>query len=500
MDDYIVVGDPELAPDVPSTSVDASEVSYINTSSGLSATNVQGAIDEVTNKVTKGDLFVSRSTSAPVWIGADYNDATYGRSYAALKADNEGGNLRLSRRDDVAHIELDTYSMNGSNGYARLYLGKSGKDTTKQFRFNEDGAFYDGNNVNTTDLNKRAPIIYGLQLNQIVKEDSTVTDGDKLARYMLAHYFGGKTDKYVVATIWAVNRTSDSRHTACALDLATKHSQLSGIGAWVLAEVVFEHYPYDATLYCYVRGLYGSSLNQGCPPMKNWWGNSGAGFAVNTTLNQSSGWYLDGTNNYIKNLLHPVGTIIESTTCDTMAKVVAAYGGTTWIQHTGYVLRGATSGVTSGSALKTGGADSVSYTPSGSNSGGSVTNTTLTSTAQIPAHTHGSKTLTGTFYSRYYKGSATATGDADIVMGGSGIVATSNETWSGSHAYLQASSLSAKNPKRTKATITATHKHDSVGGTTAHGHGFTQPTFSGTAATINTLPNYKSVYIWERTA
>ena len=50
MDNYHVVGDPELAPDVPPTNVDASEVSYTNTTSGLSATNVQDAIDEVTNK------------------------------------------------------------------------------------------------------------------------------------------------------------------------------------------------------------------------------------------------------------------------------------------------------------------------------------------------------------------------------------------------------------------------------------------------------------------
>lgn len=47
MDNYHVVGDPNLAPPVPPTSVDASEVSYTNTTSGLSATNVQGALDEV---------------------------------------------------------------------------------------------------------------------------------------------------------------------------------------------------------------------------------------------------------------------------------------------------------------------------------------------------------------------------------------------------------------------------------------------------------------------
>lgn len=66
-----------------------------------------------------------------------------------------------------------------------------------------------------------------------------------------------------------------------------------------------------------------------------------------------------------------VGMIIHSTTLDTMAKVVAFYGGTKWIQHSGYVLRGASSGVVANSAVKTGGADSVTLT-----------------TNQMPSHAH----------------------------------------------------------------------------------------------------------------
>ncbi len=37
--------------------------------------------------------------------------------------------------------------------------------------------------------------------------------------------------------------------------------------------------------------------------------------------------------------------IIHSTILDTESKVINQYGGTTWIQHTGYFLRGASSGV-----------------------------------------------------------------------------------------------------------------------------------------------------------
>lgn len=50
-----------------------------------------------------------------------------------------------------------------------------------------------------------------------------------------------------------------------------------------------------------------------------------------------------------------VGMIIQSTTLDTEFKVKAQYGGTTWIQHSGYFLYGATSGVVAGSTSSDGG-------------------------------------------------------------------------------------------------------------------------------------------------
>lgn len=56
-----------------------------------------------------------------------------------------------------------------------------------------------------------------------------------------------------------------------------------------------------------------------------------------------------------------VGMIIHSTTLDTEAKVKAQYGGTAWIQHSGYILMGATSGVTANDASKTGGSDTHSH-------------------------------------------------------------------------------------------------------------------------------------------
>ena len=109
-----------------------------------------------------------------------------------------------------------------------------------------------------------------------------------------------------------------------------------------------------------------------------------------------------------------------------MAKVVAFYGGTTWIQHSGYVLRGATSGVTANSAVKTGGADTVTLT-----------------TTQIPSHAHG----VGVSQTESYGAGPAGTVTARVYFG----------------------------------QVTSTTSY--TGGGQAH----------------STVPNYKSVYIWERT-
>lgn len=102
-----------------------------------------------------------------------------------------------------------------------------------------------------------------------------------------------------------------------------------------------------------------------------------------------------------------VGMIIHTTTLDTMDKVVSVYGGTTWIQHSGYMLYGATSNVVANSAVKTGGETAHTLTVN-----------------ELPSHTHGNpadgaflinKSVTsGAAFSfaagSYTRASATATG------------------------------------------------------------------------------------------
>ena len=133
-----------------------------------------------------------------------------------------------------------------------------------------------------------------------------------------------------------------------------------------------------------------------------------------------------------------------------MALVVNTYGGTTWIQHTGYVLRGASSGVVSRNATATGGSDTI--TPSGTVGGHTLTN------SEIPSHNHGTANSGGSFLSAGVSGS-------NIQLGGTG-------TFGG---------------------IAINGSTASTGGGGSHSHGLTMNSHTN-------LPSYKSVYIWERTA
>lgn len=86
--------------------------------------------------------------------------------------------------------------------------------------------------------------------------------------------------------------------------------------------------------------------------------------------------------------------------------------------------------------------------------GGAETHTLTT--AQIPAHTHGSKSLTGTINLRY----------GSVTGGVGGIIGNTDTTWSGSHAIVSMTTQS--NPKYHNVKVTATHEHTSVGSGSAH--------------------------------
>ena len=204
-----------------------------------------------------------------------------------------------------------------------------------------------------------------------------------------------------------------------------------------------------------------------------------------------------------------IGMVVESTTLATLADVQSIYGvDTTWIQHTGYILRGADSGVLADTALNDGGQDAI--TPTGTNTGGSVGNHKLT-TSEMPKHTH---TFTGT---------AVDTGDNNVnhthttpnhthdiktaSPNNTGSFSTSQvefgrptgTTYTNDNMFSSSGGgTTGQNSAKHHHSVTAKGTNSDTGGDGNHNHPFTQPTFTGDEHT--NLPKYKNIYIWERTA
>lgn len=156
------------------------------------------------------------------------------------------------------------------------------------------------------------------------------------------------------------------------------------------------------------------------------------------------------------NLFYPVGSYYE--TSDSSFNPNTAWGGT-WVREAeGLVHIGSGSGYTAGA---TGGESEVTLT-----------------TSQIPAHTHGNKSLVGTFQVR--RGGANGTTDV-IGRPYSGIVSTDQ---TGSTVAASIATSSNQSHARDVITINATHEHTSVGGGTAH----------------NNMQPYVVVNRWHRTA
>lgn len=87
--------------------------------------------------------------------GSDHIDLQTSQGKVQIACNSEGGNVRLTKITSDGldpHIEIDTCLMNGSNGYARLYIGNSKNEAYTVFNFCEDGSFIDGNGINTKEL------------------------------------------------------------------------------------------------------------------------------------------------------------------------------------------------------------------------------------------------------------------------------------------------------------------------------------------------------------
>ena len=196
--------------------------------------------------------------------------------------------------------------------------------------------------------------------------------------------------------------------------------------------------------------------------------------------NISGSYRKNGTD--ILELVYPVGSIYLTLSTSSPATL---FGFGTWVRiGTGRTLISAGGGTDPV-------ADSNNNTGDGEYTGqttwfyagmrGGEMDHTLT-TAQLPAHTHGSKSLTGAVDFR------TASSSFYDIVGyyynsTHGILSSTQYTWSGSHGAL-GGLTNYTNPKVNRLSLNATHEHNSVGSGSAH----------------NIMQPYLSVYMWQRTA
>lgn len=170
--------------------------------------------------------------------------------------------------------------------------------------------------------------------------------------------------------------------------------------------------------------------------------------------------------NTIFDKVYPVGSIYMSVSPTNPGTLFCG----TWVEWgSGQVPVGVkTTDTDFATVEKTGGAKTASttYTPAGTNTGGSVGNHTLT-ISEMPSHTHapGPMARNSAGIDNYYTG------------------------W----GYLETSSK--------QSNYGDTHT-ESTGGSGAHNHPFTQPTFTGTQATIteSTVQPYITCYMFKRIA
>lgn len=168
-------------------------------------------------------------------------------------------------------------------------------------------------------------------------------------------------------------------------------------------------------------------------------------------------------------MFYPVGSYYE--TSDASFDPNTAWGGTWSLEASGQVHVSAGTGYAIGG---TGGSTTHHH---------STGNHTLTA-SEIPAHTHGNKSLTGYFTIRKH-----GTGGANEVITRSGIVSSIGSTGSGSQTNGATGSISTS---LNQVNFDASHTHDSVGGSGAHNHG-------NTGDSSNMMP-YIVVNRWHRTA
>ena len=242
---------------------------------------------------------------------------------------------------------------------------------------------------------------------------------------------------------------------------------------------------------------------------------------------------LDDTENVVEKIRSHVGMIIHSTTLDTMAKVIAIYGGTTWVKIEGRMLLGQSSSyginTTGGSATNT---LTTANLPSHAHSVGAHSHGLNSHTHSVGAHAHGLNSHTHNIPA--LSGSTNENGSHQHTLWAEdgytnswhdvGGVCVSNDqgvpnayhvamavygdcVWnpktdvSSNHSHTVTTNVNTTGAPSTKSTANSSVFNTGAPstGSTANSSAFNSGnTGSGTA--VNNMPPYKTVYIWERTA
>lgn len=208
----------------------------------------------------------------------------------------------------------------------------------------------------------------------------------------------------------------------------------------------------------------------------------------------------------LQNSIYPVGSVIVSTTCPSESDVISAYGGIHWIRHSGYMLRGASVGVTANDNTKTGGSDDAVLVQHTHTFAGNQVTTGNNSVG----HTHSIPALSGTassggnwsFENRALLNRVGSTYNVstptNVTISNS---ATTNYKIANNSDTTDAGTVQTKvtHSGHTHGVTTVANKTGGI--STNHTHNVTATgtnSTEGTSGTNKNVPNYKSVYMWER--
>lgn len=273
MDNYHVVGDPNLAPPVPATDVDASRVAY-------GSSTVESALD---------DAFLKRGTATQ----SDMNDIT------------EMGIWTINPSVTTQNVPV-------SSKWGMVEVYKNGSSVIQRFKTTDNSENYErmktGSPLVWSVWKAHTPIRCNnnMQLHNLVANNPSVVDITSFKNFIFTNYFYPNGELYQRYTFWSVNVSSDSRYTACAKSFADQYKKLTNISP-SYGEIICERIG-----FLVVRITF-RPLSQDYPSMSCEYWNASVSWS--SGLNQNSGWAVKGNKWYTLYTI-PSGITVPTTGYD----------------------------------------------------------------------------------------------------------------------------------------------------------------------------------------